>query len=153
MINVTVSLNKFNKKIFFVLFAFCVVSSLYLFASALNTRVNAETNEQRTEYIASLGFCVVSAPSEVKTVTVPYRFDGVYEDYNKLQRAVGFDLMQYRGKNVTVYTYPFADKSLNADVHLMVYDGVLIGGDICGRELGSPMYPLSNDSAAEIDGS
>ena len=56
----------------------------------------------------------------------------IYENYNKLQKSQGYDLSLFKGVTVTQYTYEV--KNYPTDevvlVHLLVYDGVIIGADV-----------------------
>lgn len=69
---------------------------------------------------------------QTKTVTVPEVWSKVYEDYNKLQKSQGYDLSLFKGVTVTQYTYTVTNHPSEGVVlaHLLVYDGVIIGGDI-----------------------
>ena len=58
----------------------------------------------------------------------------MYSDYNEVQMNQGFDLTEYKGRKVTLYTYTIknyekAKEGIVAD--MLVCDGVLIGGDLC----------------------
>ncbi len=147
MINFTLSLNSKNRKIFYILCCFCLVAVVYLICSFMMSTQNGKTNEDRIRFINSLEVSVITVPSEVKTVKIPYEFDDVYVNYNNIQKAAGYDLFSFRGKEVVLYTYALMDKDFVADVHLLVFKGEIIGGDICGRAFGSQMLPLSKDSA------
>lgn len=152
MLNITVSLNSKNKKILCLLCAFCIVAATYLLSSGFLSVKNGKTNEDRVGFIYSLGFLVTTAPSEVKTVNIPYEFDDVYKNYNLLQKKAGFDLLPFKGKQVTLYTYPMLKDDFVADVHLIIFNGEIIGGDICGRAFGSEMLPLCKESSAYFKG-
>ena len=82
----------------------------------------------------------------MKTVTIPMEFGKVYENYNKLQLSGDFDLRDYKGKEVQVYTYNCdGDKVIN----LMIYKGRLIGGDISEARLNGSMKALVVDENGE----
>lgn len=68
-----------------------------------------------------------------KEVTIPTVFNDVYNRYNDIQKKQDFDLSKYKGKTVTLYTYSITNYKNNKNViaDLMVYDGVLIGADLC----------------------
>ena len=53
----------------------------------------------------------------------------------------GFDLSDYKGKKATLYIYPVYETT---EVHLIVYEGVIIGGDISDIRYGEKMKPLDN---------
>ena len=95
------------------------------------------TDAERTAFLRDFGWEVSETPEECVEVTVPARFDSVYEDYNRLQKEQGLDLTRYRGKKVMRYTYtvnnyPDCDGTVYAS--LLLYKNRLIGGDICSAD-------------------
>ena len=71
---------------------------------------------------------------ETKELTIPESWNQVYTDYNEVQLNQGFDLSDYKGKTVTLYTYTITNyENLSEGVvaDMLVCDGNLIGGDIC----------------------
>ena len=130
-----------------------VLAVLILFAVKLNGgRVSGEslimrTEEERQSFIASMGWETEPEYSDCRTVTIPEDFGDVYEQYNDLQKQQGFDLSKYTGRTAELYTYPV----LNYEGHtekdcmrltLIVYNGELIGGDVCCTELNGFMQGL-----------
>ncbi len=75
-----------------------------IFSSSV-TGVVAPDNEARVKYLKSLGWEVEQTPNSEDTVTVPEQFDEIYTHYNSLQKECGFDLENYKGKNLSRYTY------------------------------------------------
>ena len=110
-------------------------------ASARNTVKNGETNALRVEFINSIGYLVNESAVSVKETAVPNEFSDVYKKYNELQRKAGYDLLEYKGKNVTVYTYAL-ENSDSEFVNIMVCDGVIIGGDVSDVCINGEMKPL-----------
>lgn len=101
--------------------------------------VSLETDAQREEYLTSLGW-EFNTPCEEKEVQIPEEFNDTYTDYNEIQKTQGFDLEKYKGQTVTVYTYNITNYAgyENRDcvyVNLLVYGGVLIGGDVCSTSV------------------
>lgn len=94
--------------------------------------ISCETNKERVEYIQSLGY-ETDGKETSKEVTIPTVFNDVYNRYNDIQKKQDFDLSKYKGKTVTLYTYSITNYKDNKNViaDLMVYDGVLIGADLC----------------------
>lgn len=94
--------------------------------------VSCKTNKERVEYIQSLGY-ETDGKETSKEVTIPTVFNDVYNRYNDIQKKQDFDLSKYKGKTVTLYTYSITNYKNNKNViaDLMVYDGVLIGADLC----------------------
>ena len=87
--------------------------------------------DERRNFIRVHGF-ETAEDYTVKTVTIPLVWSDVYENYNKLQKSQGYDLSLFKGVTVTQYTYEV--KNYPTDevvlVHLLVYDGVIIGADV-----------------------
>lgn len=125
-----------------VLFA---VLLLTIAATALLNRkditVNAAVNDERVDFIVSLGVEVDSENYTVKSVVIPQQFNDVYIQYNNLQKQAGYDLEKYVGKTVTQYTYYFKDSDTKR-VNLLVYKQKIIGGDISSVRLDGQMTAL-----------
>ena len=66
------------------------------------------------------------------TVLIPKQFSPVFEEYNELQKQQGFDLSEYCGMEVTMYTYRVVDSGREGDVLAVLYvlNGAVIGGDV-----------------------
>ncbi len=101
--------------------------------------VTLETNAQREEYLTSLGW-EFKTDCEEKQVKIPAEFNDVYSRYNEIQKSQGFDLEQYKGQEVTVYTYNITNYSgyENRDciyANLLVCNNMLIGGDVCSTSV------------------
>lgn len=95
--------------------------------------ISASTDKERRDYLASFGWDTESEP-EQKQLTIPESWNDVYNAYNELQLNQGFDLSQYKGKAVTLYSYKITNyENLSEGVvaDMLVCDGRLIGGDIC----------------------
>ncbi|MBO5495281.1 MAG: DUF4830 domain-containing protein [Eubacterium sp.] len=95
--------------------------------------ISASTDEDRREYLESYGW-ELAAEYEEKELTIPEKWNKVYSDYNKIQQSQGFDLTDYKGKSVRLFTYEitnYEDESVGIVADMLVCDGVLIGGDIC----------------------
>ena len=56
-------------------------------------------------------------------------------------KKAGFDLAPFKGKNATVYTYSISGDTKN-QVHLIVCEGIVIGGDIASVNFNGEMKPL-----------
>lgn len=94
--------------------------------------ISCATMQERNAYIKSAGYTTDGDESS-KKVTIPENFNDVYTQYNEIQRQQGFDLERYKGKTAVLYTYNitnYQDKE-NVIADLIVYDGKLIGADLC----------------------
>lgn len=110
--------------------------------SAVNKNINGSNNESRIDYISNLGLKVEHTPQE-KEIKIPAEFSDVYKRYNALQKQVGFNLEEYRGKKATVYSY--YELNTNRIVNIIVCDGEIIGGDISETILNGNMKPLKKE--------
>ncbi len=104
-------------------------------------KIDGSTNALRVAYIKSLGYEVDETAISVKEITIPQEFSDVYRNYNALQNEAGFDLWDFRGKKATVYCYELSyDKEVN--VHILVLENVIIGGDVSEIKFSGEMKPL-----------
>ena len=90
-------------------------------------------NDGRVQFLAGLGWEVSTSPTESGQVRIPREQSQVYQRYNALQKASGYDLSPYAGKAVMRYVYqinnyPNATEPVYAT--LLVYKNQIIGGDI-----------------------
>ncbi len=114
-----------------------IAAAVILLAGALGRRsadntIRARTNEERIAYLQSLGWEVEPAPLLEQEITLPKEFPDVLAKYNELQRQQGFDLAEYAGKKLTLYTYRITNHpdAEEADASLYVYHTELVGGDV-----------------------
>ena len=108
--------------------------------SAKAAKIDGSTNEARMVYLKSLKLAAEDKNLTAKDIFIPQDFSPVYENYNELQKKSGFDLSDYKGKPATVYTYGLS--GTDKQIHLIVCDGKIIGGDIADVKLGGKMQPL-----------
>ena len=105
----------------------------------------AATNEERVLFIQSRGIEVEAAPISQMEVRIPPEFDAIYVGYNQIQQAQGFNLEKYRGQQVTKYSYAVKapqGQEPDAVASLLVYQGRIVGADLCSRELGGFLKAL-----------
>ena len=124
-------------------------AAVILLAGALGRRsagdrIAAGTNEERIAYLLSLGWEVEPAPVLEQEITLPKEFPEVLQNYNEMQRQQGFDLQDYTGKKVILYTYRITNHpdAEEADASLYVYRSRLIGGDVHSTSFTGFMTPL-----------
>ena len=137
-----ITLTKRNLAVIFlsVVITLFVVSQI---ASSTAYKIDGSTHALRENYIRSLGHRIDEKQISSKEIIVPESFGRVYNQYNDLQKKAGFDLSDYKGRRATVYTYRMLNQP-DTQIHLMVCDGVIIGGDIASVKLGGEMKPLKN---------
>ena len=95
--------------------------------------VNVKNEKNRVAYLAQYGWEVESPALSEDTVVIPRTFSQVFEAYNDLQKSQGFDLSEYCGMEVKMYTYrvtndEYADDEVLAELYII--NGCVIGGDV-----------------------
>lgn len=102
-------------------------------SQSVSAVISASTDEERRNYLATFGW-ETDKEFEEKELTIPESWNQVYSDYNEVQMNQGFDLSDYKGKKVTLYTYTinnYKNQKQGIVADMLVCDGILIGGDIC----------------------
>ena len=97
-----------------------------------------KTNEDRINFLSQFGWQVEGQPIEIKTVTIPSEFDKVFAAYNEIQKAQGLNLLKFKNKEVTRYTFSitnYADFEGTVYANVLVYRNKVIGGDICSADV------------------
>ena len=139
-----------RKKLLAVLLAVAAVAALILFfalrGGGKRSAPAVRTNEDRVAYLEALGWEVEDTPLETQEVIIPETFEGVYEDYAKLQADQGFDLAKYAGMEATRYTYvvenyPDAQGQVVAD--LLICRNRVVAGDVQSVALDGFMQGLA----------
>ena len=93
-------------------------------------------------------FAAEEKPSLIscEEVTIPKKFNGIYEYYNNLQEPLGTDLSDYKGRKCLKYCLQFAgNEETGKTMTLLVYDGRFIGGDISDDLFDGQMISLSEN--------
>ena len=106
---------------------------------------NAQTAQDRLDFLSSLGWEVDPASEQTQTVTVPDCSEGAMADYNALLQRGGYDLSDYAGKNVEQFQYEllnYPGETQTVYLTLYVYHGRVIGGDIHTAALNGFMHEL-----------
>lgn len=107
---------------------------------------NSSEKENCIELLNSLGWQVEKTPTDTQKITIPAIFDNVYQNYNELQKASGFDLSPYCGKSGTRYTFIVTNYPLDTGetvyANVITVDGKVIGGDIMTVSLSGFMHGL-----------
>ena len=90
-------------------------------------------NDARVKFLQSFGWDVESSPAESSQVRIPENTSEVFDRYNQLQKANGYDLSKLAGKNAMRYVYkinnyPGATNPVYATV--LVYKNTIVGGDV-----------------------
>ncbi len=101
--------------------------------------------KNRVAYLAQYGWEVETPALSEEQVVIPRVFSPVFERYNELQKQQGFDLSEYCGTEVTMYTYKVVNSAYQGDevlAVLYVRNGSVIGGDVHSTALDGFMKPI-----------
>lgn len=110
-----------------------------------NVTLKASTHQERMAFLSQYGWEIDEEPIEVREVIIPEEFDDTYTAYNEIQKNQGFDLTVYAGMRVkrwtyTVKNYTGYENKEYIHANILVYDGIVVGGDICSVELDGFMH-------------
>lgn len=108
-----------------------------------------ETEQERVEFLQGFGWQVESPPAETREVMIPAQFNDVYENYNAMQQAQGFDLRPHAGETCTQYKYHITNYPGETEVFatLLVRGRLIIGGDVACAKAAGFMHGFAKDSA------
>lgn len=106
---------------------------------------NGENTSSRAAFLSALGYSADASAEQTQEIQIPMEFNDVYNNYNDIQKQSGTDLLNYRGAECMRYTYPVGEDSSGGELlaNLIVFQGRIIGGDICTVALDGEMRPLS----------
>jgi len=91
-------------------------------------------NQQRVDYLLSLGWEVGAEPLETLQFLLPETLEEPYRTYNQLQLPQGFDLEACCGKQVSRFTYAvlnYPGRSEGVQANLYVCEEQPVAGDLC----------------------
>jgi len=140
----TLRKNRFFKRTAFILLI-AVIIFVALAAAAVLSKKKKDTIEANGKTLnliirspedaekaaAVLGIEADNAAVDCTKIVIPFHFNQVYNDYNQLQKCLGTDLFDYRGKECLKYTVSTDNtKEGGVTVTLLVFNECLIGGDI-----------------------
>ena len=114
------------------------------------TSATVSDNDSRVSFLKGFGWEVTTSPVESGQVRIPSDTSEVFDRYNQLQKAQGYDLSQYGGKKVMRYVYrvtnyPGATDPVYATV--LVYKNQIVGGDITDTASGGKIQSFKKDGS------
>ncbi len=101
----------------------------------------ASNEEERIAFLSQYGWKIEEDPIEVTEVIIPSEFNDTYTSYNDIQKKQSMDLEPYKGKRVKKWVYEvenypgYAQEDGMIRATLLVYEGIVIGGDISSAEV------------------
>ena len=136
---------KFNRKtaVFIVIMLALVLIGIVLLASAYQRSsggaphpvYTVKNEKSRVAYLLQYGWEVETPAVSETEVLIPRSFSDVFENYNQLQKQQGFDLSNYCGLEVELYTYTVLNYGENVVAQLYVLGGSVIGADVHSTQL------------------
>jgi len=111
----------------------------------------AGNNKERLTFISQFGWEVESEPEEICEIIIPQEFDDVYNNYNDIQLEQSCDLRDYCGKRVKRWTYiiknypGYTETDTCVRINLLIYDGMVIGGDVSSTEISGFMHTFRKE--------
>ena len=126
------------KNFLFAILVITAITAVFLFFSS-------DINSKNRRFLAQFGLETAEKPVSFEEIKIPKSFDAVYESYNIMQIASGFDLSCYKGKKAVRYTYKilnFPDKN-DVYANLICVKGKPVAGDICCPALDGFILPLN----------
>ena len=111
-------------------------------------------NDARVKFLEELGWNVSASPVQSGQVKIPETPDEVYNRYNDLQKAQGYDLQEFAGKTVMRYVYKvnnYPDATEPVYATILVYKDRIIGGDITDTAPGGKIIGLEKAPAPQED--
>lgn len=123
-------------------------------SSASTRQVNSSIDDSDAvlSFVTSLGWEVVETPDEIREVIIPPEFDEVYTNYNKIQLEQNYDLSKYAGERVkkwtyTIKNYPAFEGEEFIKINVLVFDGKVIGGDVCSVKIDGFMHGFTYENS------
>ena len=114
------------------------------------TSATISDNDSRVSFLKGFGWEVTTSPMESSQVRIPTETTEVFDRYNRLQQAQGYDLTKYGGKKVMRYVYKVTNYPGATDpvfATILVYKNQIIGGDITNTVSGGKIQSFKMDGS------
>ena len=114
----------------------------------LLSRTDAGTAKGRIAFLEGLGWQVDPATEEHKSIRLPEELGDVLEEYNRMQKAQGYDLSAHLGERCELYSYQvtnYPDCGQTVLVTLYVQGRRVIAGDVHSTALDGFMHGLKTE--------
>lgn len=103
--------------------------------------LSAGTRQEQADFLKQFGYEARTVGATSDKVTIPTRFNEVYEKYNALQKEIGLDLTAFKGKTVERVRLELADGT-NRQAVMLVYKNKVIAAHITSGIYGDENQPL-----------
>ena len=97
-----------------------------------------KTAADAADFLSQFGWEVAPQAVESAQVTLPSEFDKIFSAYNEIQKAQGLNLLKYRGKELTRYTFSvtnYTGYEGTVYANVLVYRNRVVGGDVCSADV------------------
>ena len=126
-----------------------LAAAMLVFTGGRGAALPGGSDMERRQFLEGFGWELGEAYLR-ETIRIPAVFDKVYQTYNQIQLDQGVDLQKYAGKEVErcqyiVTNYPNYPEGIRAN--LLIFEGKIIGGDVCSIALGGFMHGFSHKSS------
>ena len=121
----------FSKKGLAVILALTVLALVIIgqFSSVNKGYADGGTHRERMEFLSYCKITVNENAVAVKQTRLPQKLSGYFNEYNKMLQKGGFELSNFCGKEVTVYSYTLTEAP-EKTANLIILNGKIIAGDI-----------------------
>lgn len=105
---------------------------LIVFGDDVKQATCIDENQVAT-YVKSFGLEVDLSSLKIDNITVPIEFNEVYNNYNKIQQQQGFNLQNFKGKQLVRYTFPVTNHPKQTDdvyAEVLTYKGEVVAADV-----------------------
>jgi len=86
----------------------------------------ADTDEQTEDFLIAAGLDEDVCSCQKQEIVIPQEFNGIYAQYNAVQKEQGFNLEKYKGRHCERYIYYLCGGS---KAEIIVYKGRIIAAD------------------------
>ncbi len=144
---------KTRKKALLIVLIAAVLIFLLIMARGIflpGTEYDLETTDGREAYLNSLGWEINRDSEGFRTVVVPDKLDGIMAQYNRMQKAQGYDLSMHLGESCSQYSYEltnYTDAEGTVIVTLYIQNGEIIAADIHTTAVNGFMHGLKKNEA------
>ena len=108
--------------------------------------IDVSDAEGREKYLNSFGWEIDLNSEECRDITLPREFDGIMEEYAKMQYEQGFYLYDYAGFDCKQYTYTVTNYENDCPVYATLYirNRHVIAGDIHSAAIDGFMHGIKS---------
>ncbi len=137
------------------IFAILLIGGIiYIAGDSANSTANCKTLGEYSTRFSTDGdkkkflstFSVQGDLVTIDKVIIPEKFNALYERYNKIQKKMGLDLEEYKGKTAKRFVYQTKD---NWYVSVLTYKNRVIACHKCTNIYGDDFLSLLDDKAGK----